>query len=312
MTISVVIPAYNAEKHIARAIDSVLAQTRKVDEIIVVDDGSSDNTGTVIKNYGDKVIYILQENAGAGAARNTGVEAASSEWIAFLDSDDEWLPEKIKLQAELLSRNSELFWCYSNCLLHCESKSQKSPMLKQHKAETILSGKEFFDNYLHSHAQGIPAWTGTLMVKKDALVSSGLFNPDLPLAQDIDLWFRIAYRYPKVGFIAAPLAIYNTETPGSNVKRFTDISHICRIIDRHIKLSAKKNCFNEFQPCIFRIVNHWVLMLSKAQRYSEMRKLIKKYRRYLPARYYIQKNIRALFPGPVGCYNKLVAKLKGK
>ncbi len=87
--VSVVIPAYNAEKYIGRAIDSVLAQTRQPDEIIVVDDGSTDNTPNAIKSYGSKVYYIHQENGGASVARNTGIEAAKSEWIAFLDADDE-------------------------------------------------------------------------------------------------------------------------------------------------------------------------------------------------------------------------------
>ncbi|MHC5190567.1 MAG: glycosyltransferase family 2 protein, partial [Planctomycetota bacterium] len=84
MKISVVIPAYNAEKHIARAIDSVLAQTRPADEIIVVDDGSTDATAEVVRSYGEKVIFIQQENAGVSVARNAGIEAASGDWIAFL------------------------------------------------------------------------------------------------------------------------------------------------------------------------------------------------------------------------------------
>ena len=123
ITISVVIPAYNCERYITRSIDSVLAQTRPVDEIIIVDDGSSDNTGEVVKRYGGKVRYIRQENAGASVARNTGIEAATGDWIAFLDGDDEWLPDKIKHQTELLSRNPNLVWVtgnYMECL--CEEK----------------------------------------------------------------------------------------------------------------------------------------------------------------------------------------------
>ncbi|MHC5139531.1 MAG: glycosyltransferase family 2 protein, partial [Planctomycetota bacterium] len=103
LTISAVIPAYNAAKYIARSIDSVLAQTHPVDEIVIVDDGSTDNTAAIIKDYGDKVRYIHQPNAGVSAARNTGIEAATGNWIAFLDADDEWLPEKIKRQVENLN-----------------------------------------------------------------------------------------------------------------------------------------------------------------------------------------------------------------
>ncbi|MCK4960446.1 MAG: glycosyltransferase family 2 protein, partial [Planctomycetes bacterium] len=90
-SVSVVIAAYNAEKYIQRAIDSVLAQSLPADEIIVVDDGSTDNTGDAVKHYGSKVRYIYQENAGPASARNTAIEAATGTWIAFLDADDEWL-----------------------------------------------------------------------------------------------------------------------------------------------------------------------------------------------------------------------------
>ena len=312
MTISVVIPAYNAEDHIGRAIDSVLGQSVQVDEIIVVDDGSTDKTAEIIQSYGDKAKYIYQENSGAGAARNAGIEAAESEWIAFLESDDEWLPEKTQLQTELIERNADVSWMYSNCYLHYESKASRSVMLDRHKAELLLKGKEYFENYLSSLAQGFPAWTGTVIAKKEAIVKAGMFNPDLPLAQDIDLWFRIAYEFPKVGFIAAPLAIYHRSTAMSNTKRFTDASHICNIIDRHMKLSAEHNCLTEFERCIFPLVHHWVLILSKQQRYKDMRLLINKYRRYLPVKYYLRKSIHALLPGPVRCYNKMIASFKNK
>lgn len=94
ITVSVVIPAYNAGEYLGRAIDSVLAQTQPAAEIIVVDDGSADNTADVAQGYGERIRFIQQENAGASVARNTGIEAAASEWIAFLDADDEWLPQK--------------------------------------------------------------------------------------------------------------------------------------------------------------------------------------------------------------------------
>ena len=129
MTITVVIPAYNSEKYIARAIDSVLTQTHKPDEIIVVDDGSTDNTSEIARKYEPSVKLIQQQNAGASVARNTGIEAATSEWIAFLDADDEWLPEKLKLQTEHLKRNPHLQWTTAN-FIRCQcDKNQRLPDL---------------------------------------------------------------------------------------------------------------------------------------------------------------------------------------
>jgi glycosyltransferase involved in cell wall biosynthesis len=95
--ISVVIPAFNAGQFIRRTVDSILAQTYSDFEIIVVDDGSTDNTADVVRSYGPKVRYIYQQNAGDGPARNTGITAAEGDWIAFLDHDDEWLPKKLQL-----------------------------------------------------------------------------------------------------------------------------------------------------------------------------------------------------------------------
>jgi glycosyltransferase involved in cell wall biosynthesis len=93
--VSVVIPAYNAASVLPRAIESVLGQTSRPEEVIVVDDGSTDNTAQVATQYGPSITYIRQDNAGASAARNRGIAEATGEWIAFLDSDDEWLPPKL-------------------------------------------------------------------------------------------------------------------------------------------------------------------------------------------------------------------------
>ncbi len=112
--VSAVIPAYNASVCIGRAIESVLGQTLGVYEIIVVDDGSSDKTSEVVEQFGDKVILIRQENAGVSVARNTGIEAATGDWIAFLGADDEWLAEKNARQTEIIKRNPDLRWCAAN------------------------------------------------------------------------------------------------------------------------------------------------------------------------------------------------------
>ena len=126
-SVSVIIPAHNASEYIGRAIESVLAQTRKPDEIIVVDDGSTDDTARIIADYGSKVIYIQQENAGPSVARNTGIEAATSEWIAFLDADDEWIPEKLELQTELLGRNTNLVWTTANFIRCLCDEDRRAP-----------------------------------------------------------------------------------------------------------------------------------------------------------------------------------------
>ena len=110
-SISVVIPAYNAAEHISRTIYSVAGQTFPAKEIIVIDDGSTDSTSEVVKSFGEKVQYIYQQNAGVSAARNAGIEAATSEWIAFLDADDLWIADKTERQVDLFSDNPEIGVC---------------------------------------------------------------------------------------------------------------------------------------------------------------------------------------------------------
>ena len=104
--ISVIIPSYNRNKLLKRALDSVLAQTRPADEIIVVDDGSSDGTDIMLKQQFPLVNYLRTENRGVSAARNVGIQHARGDWIALLDSDDEWLPKKIEIQLLAIKQNS--------------------------------------------------------------------------------------------------------------------------------------------------------------------------------------------------------------
>ena len=109
ISVSAVIPAYNSEATLGRALDSVLAQTRPADEIIVVDDASTDGTASLARSYADRGVRLLSlpERRGAAAARNAGIGAAKGDWIAFLDADDEWLPAKLEKQVAAISSNRE-------------------------------------------------------------------------------------------------------------------------------------------------------------------------------------------------------------
>jgi len=115
--VSVIIPTYNRAYCVGEAIESVLAQSLREREIIVVDDGSTDETSAVVERYGDAVRYIRQLNAGVGAARNTGIRAARGEYVAFLDSDDEWLPDKLGVQVSALAADRSLVAHMTNVLI---------------------------------------------------------------------------------------------------------------------------------------------------------------------------------------------------
>ena len=260
-SVSVVIPAYNAEKCIERTVNSVLAQTLMPDKIIVVDDGSTDGTANVLAKYGDKIKYIYQENAGVSAARNTGIEAANSEWIAFVDADDEWLEDKLELQNELLKRNPELVWVSANFMRCLCDEGRSGPTVDPQKTKQTLAGKDYHEEFFVACKANTAGWTGTMMVKRNVLIEAGLFPEGLAVAEDIDLWFRIAYRYPQIGHVPEPLAIYHMSTPQSLTKSFRNMDIQAEFIKRHLTIAAEHGRGDALKPCAAHMVTSWIRSL---------------------------------------------------
>lgn len=309
-TVSVVIPAYNCGEYIGRAIDSALAQSRCADEIIVVDDGSTDNTAAVATSYGSRVNYIRQANAGASVARNTGINAASSEWIAFLDGDDEWLVDNLKMQLELLGRNEGLVWSAAN-FIRCKSGQQTTDLRgdKEIRAKTLIGSKEYFDSYFEAYMAGANGWTGTMIIKRCVLQEAGLFLAGQKRMNDIDMWLRIAYRYPQIGYVFEPLAIYHTDVPESIVKKHKEPENIRFFIERHLAAAAEHNLLDEFRPCAAAMVGCWIDIILQEKDGTAVRKLLKEYG-YLYSKYFIATTfIKSLFPRTGLCYDKIKSRI---
>jgi len=253
LSISVVIPAYNIEKYIGRAIDSVLTQTHKPDEIIVVDDGSTDGTAAEIKKFGDKVKYIYQQNAGLPAARNTGIKAATGTWIAFLDGDDQWLPKNLMLQTKMLQRNPDLVWSTGNFHRSLPDENRCSPHLPINQAQKLLNGKDYFDDYFDAYMLGASGNSDTMIIRRDVLHEVGLFREDMPCAEDADMWFRLAMCYPKIGYAHQPIAVYYLSRPDSIINVMKTIKRqevICNLFERSLKLAAEHGRMEKFLPCL--------------------------------------------------------------
>ncbi|MCK5566114.1 MAG: glycosyltransferase [Planctomycetes bacterium] len=252
-TICVVIPACNIADYIARAIDSVLTQTRTPDQIIVVDDGSTDNTAEIIKGYGDKLTYIHQENAGPAAARNTGIRNTDCDWIAFLDGDDQWLGGNLKLHCEVISNNPDIVWSAGNCISCLCGENRKAPTVNPDKAKKALAGKNYFEDFFTSFTLDIRGNSNTTIIKHSAIEQVGPFQHGLPYSEDIEMWFRMAMSFPKIGFIPEPIAIYHLNRPGTLSEKTTSedkISTMCNFVRQSIELSKKQNCFDRFNPCV--------------------------------------------------------------
>ena len=185
-TISVIIPTYNRAHTLKRALDSVLAQIRPADEIIVVDDGSTDLTAQLIKQNYPQVIYIKQANQGVSAARNTAIEIAQGEWLALLDSDDEWLPNKLETQQALLEQHP------GHKLVHSDEIWIRNGVRVNQMKKHAKTGGWIFENCLPLCAISPSA----AMIHKDLFAEIGLFDESLPACEDYDLWLRITAHYP--------------------------------------------------------------------------------------------------------------------
>ena len=231
--VSVVIPAYNAERWLGRAIDSVLAQSQPVAEVIVVDDGSTDGTGRVAGGYGIQVRCLWQANAGVAAARNRGIAETGGEWIAFLDADDEWLPHKIQSQLAILRRNPSMKWC--NCNPRCIGRERQfdGPIPPSLRPEL---NRDAGVSYFPASLAGLRIQTPGFVVHRSVLAEVGPFDTSLRVAEDRDLWWRIAMRYPRLGYCPRVCYRVHEETPGSLTKgganRSMELMHLCEMIER--------------------------------------------------------------------------------
>jgi glycosyltransferase involved in cell wall biosynthesis len=183
--VSVVMPAYNVAWCVRRAIDSALAQSLPEREVIVVDDGSTDDTAAVLASYGDRIRVIHQQNAGMSAARNVGIRAAQGSLIAFLDADDYWLPHKLALQVELMRSHPDIGFCSTAARVE----NPQGELLNVWGCPGV-SGDVL--RVLFAENAAIAGGCSAVMVRRELLDRAGLFDESLRGFEDPDLWIRLA------------------------------------------------------------------------------------------------------------------------
>jgi glycosyltransferase involved in cell wall biosynthesis len=184
--VSVIIPTYNRGHCLSESIDSVLSQEYRQIELIVVDDGSTDETCELVAKYPDLVYHRLEKNSGVSHARNLGVELARGELICFLDSDDLWQKNKLKIQVDWMQAHPDCKICYSD-EIWIRNGVRVNPMKKHRK----YSG----DIYQQCLALCIVS-PSSVMLRSSLLQEVGGFDETFPVCEDYDLWLRIAHRYP--------------------------------------------------------------------------------------------------------------------
>lgn len=189
--ISVVIPNFNNAHYIGSALQSVLAQSYQDFEIIVVDDGSTDESRKVIGQFGERVRYLWQENQGLAGARNTGIRAAQGELIGLLDADDEWLPTYLTTMLTLRDQapNGTVYYCAAQCM------DSNGHTLPRALGEPICTPEATYPTLIRANFL-IPS---TILMQRDVIMAAGLFDRQLRSCEDWDLWLRIGPKHHFVG-----------------------------------------------------------------------------------------------------------------
>jgi len=194
--VSVIIPTYNRGWILKETINSVLAQDFTDFELIVVDDGSTDNTQDILSSYKEDIIVLQQQNKGVSSARNRGIVSASGQFIAFLDSDDLWLPKKLSTQVDFFNTNPDALICQTE-----EKWIRNGIRVNPKKRHKKLSGN-IFEHSLYLCLVSPSA----VIIRRSLFEKAGMFDETLPACEDYDMWLRISCRYP-VYLIDAPLII---------------------------------------------------------------------------------------------------------
>jgi len=196
VNISVIIPTHNRAHTLSRAVESVMKQSLPPTEIIVVDDGSTDGTAALIQEKFPGCRYLHQQNQGVSSARNSGIAAATGDWLAFLDSDDEWMPSKLAAQRSALESSPSIHLCHTE-----EIWIRNGKRVNQMKKHAKTGG------WVFQHCLPLCAISpSSVIIHRSLFEAVGLFDETLPACEDYDLWLRICAFYPTL-FIETPQII---------------------------------------------------------------------------------------------------------
>ncbi|AGF79905.1 glycosyl transferase [Desulfocapsa sulfexigens DSM 10523] len=273
--VSVIIPTYNRAHSIVRSIESVLSQTYSNFEIIVIDDGSIDRTKEVLRPYMSKIIYLYQENKGASAARNAGVKIAKGEWIAFLDSDDCWLPEKLHRQIMIIHKSKTELGCVI-CNMGFYPQVGKNTNSFQNACFTPKPPQGLCWNMSSILLTRFIMFNQGAIIKKNIFNKAGGYDERLKILEDYDIALKLSFLC-NVGYETTPFVIYQTDTKDSlssnsntsketkqiikileNLKTFLDMAGVPKpeLLDKQIKYYKFLFicCGNKYLSFVVRVI----------------------------------------------------------
>ena len=235
--VSVIIPSYNCARYLGRAIDSACEQTYKDYEIVLVDDGSTDDTKDVAMHYGKKVTYLYQQNQGLSAARNQGISKASGELLAYLDADDMWYPEKLERQVAFLDAHQECGIVHSEMSIINEQDEVLHVRFYEETQRSVPQGYCMQQLLMRCHIQPV-----TVVERRNVFDLVGGFDNRILVAQDYLHWIMIAAEGQAVGYLAEPLGKYRWRTGsliGNRPRLLEDYVRICDILLHEKPIAAR-------------------------------------------------------------------------
>jgi glycosyltransferase involved in cell wall biosynthesis len=232
--VSVVIPAFNAGRWIAGTLDSVYAQTFRDFEVVVVDDGSDDNTAEVLAACERGVRYIRKDNGGENSARNAGVREARGRYVAFVDADDFWMAEKLEQQIKVLEVDSDRAWVYSDALIY---EDDVAAIVGRIGRKTTLHSGDILEKLILSNFIAM----STSVVRRSAFDAVGAFDESLRQGGDWDMWLRLAAKYSAF-VVDQPLTVYRRHLSSATgvmdlPRRLTDLF---KVLDRALVLEPER------------------------------------------------------------------------
>ncbi|MBI4833572.1 MAG: glycosyltransferase [Planctomycetes bacterium] len=290
--VTVIMPTYNHGQFIGEAVESVLNQTYKNIELIIIDNYSEDNTEKIVSSFKDTRIkyFKLRNNGVIAASRNEGVRKATGRYIAFLDSDDIWLPFKLERQLNFLEENKDVGLVYGRAEIFGESDSSgiEFPHLKYVKTGWL------FDGLLKRNFIGIL----TVLLKKECLEDVGVFDEDVQIrsAEDYDLWLRISKKY-KIGGINEIMAKYRVHGANVSLDATKNLSACLRVVNKissktEISKNAQNNAIGKLH---FKMAKEYILSGNKEKSFESIKRSVQYKKNTQNALYFILMNCGLYF-----------------
>lgn len=285
--VTVIMPVFNGAQYISEAIESVLAQTYRYLELMVIDDGSTDDTRLIVDRYirenPGRIRYLYQDNGGVSRARNRGIRESNGEFIAFLDADDQWMPENIALKMELFSQYPQynLEAVFSEYYIEDKEGIRERFLLtrgfyRKFKHTFIGLSRRYmrFNRYFYTECLRFfqPLFIATVIARREIFEKLGYFPEDIPIAEDLEVWLRFCKNIP-VGFVDEPLAVYYRRRGGATRNKIRVLCWNITFWKKKFGEETSALCRFYAARIISRHLNALAVLYRKARRYGRARKL---------------------------------------